>query len=58
MTETDIEWWKVHSNIVELAEWMHENWRFDTVTDVIYFFDKPWKYEDEWNEYQSTEREQ
>lgn len=51
MTADTLQWFQSHQTLVEVAGWMAETYQFDTPVDVVYFFEKPWKYEDEWREY-------
>jgi hypothetical protein len=44
-------WFESHSNLVVLANWLEENGKFGNVEEVIYFFTKPWKWDDAWKEY-------
>lgn len=43
-------WHENKDNVMRLANWLHENGGFADVNAVLYYFSKPWKYEDEWNE--------
>jgi hypothetical protein len=41
-------WWDDHDNLVTLCNWLAENGR--SGGEVAYAVEKPWKYEDEFNE--------
>jgi hypothetical protein len=41
-------WYLIHANIVTLTAWLADNGR-DAKT-VAYAVEKPWKFEDEWEE--------
>lgn len=45
-------WYAEHEKLVELAYWMNEQGELDDIEAVLYFFEKPWKYEEEWKKYQ------
>ena len=53
-----MKWFEDHSNLIELAEWLEERGDFyrnsaaESVSTVIAFFEKPHKYQEEWNEMQ------
>lgn len=40
------EWYDDRANLARLAGYMGE--QGDTIEDVAYMLEKPWKYEDEW----------
>jgi hypothetical protein len=44
-------WYEVHENLVSLAEYLADHGA--TAHELVSFIEKPWKYEDEWNEYQA-----
>jgi len=46
---SDSQWYEYHENLVRLAYYLHgqAGWNTD---DILYFFEKPWKYTNEWNE--------
>jgi hypothetical protein len=46
-------WFEEQENLVSLAHWMEANDMFDTVNQAIDFFEKPWNYHSEWEEYQN-----
>ena len=50
-------WYAVHDNLCALARWLKDEgqWGGDGgVGNLIYFFEKPWKYDDEWRAYQAS----
>ena len=49
-------WYAVHDNIVSLAYWLESNNRFNKISDVVYFIEKPWKWDNEYKE-MKAERE-
>lgn len=56
MTQTQIEpnWYNNHENLVELATYLNTKGDLSSADDMLYFFEKPWKWENEWNEYQEA----
>ena len=62
-------WWEIKSNTLSLARWLKEEGEWDNagntelpsgevvydnpIERLIYYFEKPWKYESEWNKYQN-----
>lgn len=40
------EWWEDHDNLILTSRWMADN-GYDA-SDLAYFIEKPWKYEDEY----------
>ena len=63
-----MEWWTIKSNVLSLAMWLKAEGEWDNagftelpsgqildddpIDRLIYFFEKPWKYESEWNKFQ------
>lgn len=63
-------WFDNHSNVLSLAKWLKENGEWnnaghsvlpdgkivndDPIDRLLYFFEKPWKFDDEWEEYQNS----
>lgn len=48
-------WHEVHDNLLALARWLKDQGQWDGaggVGNLIYYFEKPWKYDDEWKAYQ------
>lgn len=50
-------WYESQSNRNALARWLDDRDEFTNPIDVIRFFDTPWKFNDEWQEYQSEKAE-
>ena len=44
-------WLAHYGNITELARWLVAEGRLTTIEDVLYYFEKPWKWSPEWREY-------
>ena len=51
MPPTDTKWFEIHENLVSLAEYLADHG--STAHELVSFIEKPWHYEDEWNEYQA-----
>jgi len=49
-----INWYNNHENLVELATYLNTKGDLSSADDMLYFFEKPWKWENEWNEYQTS----
>lgn len=50
-------WFEVHDNLLALARWLKGEGQWDGVGGVgnlLYYFEKPWKYSNEWNAYQAS----
>jgi hypothetical protein len=47
-------WWNDHSTVISLAYWLESNDKFDKRDDVINYFEKPWKWEDEFFDWKAT----
>ena len=47
------EWYYTHDNLCALGRWLVDEKDYDA-KDLLYFFSKPWKYDDEWNEYRNS----
>jgi hypothetical protein len=41
-------WTADHANLVGLADVLVDAGWLDTAKDVVYFFQKPWKYDEQW----------
>ena len=44
-------WWECTDNVCHLARQLYEAGEWDTefgVRNLLYFFEKPWKYDEEW----------
>jgi hypothetical protein len=53
-----MKWYEINNNVLKLARQMHEDgyWNGEGgVSNLLYFFGKPWKYEAEWEEYNPQE---
>ncbi len=64
------QWFDNHSNVMCLAKWLKERGEWnnfgqkelpngkivndDPIDRLICFFEKPWKFDDEWEEYQNS----
>ena len=49
-------WYAIHDNLTALARWLKYQGEWDGdggVGNLIYFFEKPWKYDNEWSAYQA-----
>ncbi len=44
-------WWHIHENQTDLARFLVEIGKLDSVDDVLYFFEKPWKWDEEYRDY-------
>jgi len=50
-------WYLDRDNILGLARWLKDEGQWDGaggVGNLIYFFEKPWKYDNEWDAYQAS----
>ena len=47
------QWWKSNDNVIELTKYLRDNGGLD-FDDVMNILEKPWHYETEWNEYQTS----
>lgn len=45
-------WYENHQNLLLLVNYLHAQGSFGDPDDVIYFFEKPWKWTLEWGELQ------
>lgn len=48
-------WYTDYENIKNLAYWLLSKGKFNSEKDVVYFIEKPWKWEEEWNEMMQEE---
>lgn len=46
------EWWRDQDNQHMLARELIRKGELATPEEVLYFFEKPWKYDPEWTEYE------
>lgn len=56
MTETD-RWFEDYQSICDFAMHLHSEGRFNTPSDVLYYFEKPWKWDPEFQEWRNTSSE-
>ena len=54
-TKTD-KWFSDFGNVLALAEYLEDEGELSTVRATIRFFEKPWKWETEWLDYQRSIR--
>jgi hypothetical protein len=50
-------WYFDRDNILGLARWLKQEGQWDGaggIGNLIYYFEKPWKYDSEWDAYQSA----
>ena len=47
MTE---KWWENHDNKIKLAGWLIDEGWLRTSQDALRFFEKPWKWDAEWDQ--------
>lgn len=50
-------WYFDRDSVLGLARWLHTEGQWDGaggVKGLIYFFEKPWKYDNEWCDYQKS----
>lgn len=51
-------WYETHDNLTGLANWLHhECCYFSDPGAMLYYFEKPWKWEREWALYQLWEKQ-
>ena len=48
------EWFYSYDNVLELGTYLTEQLGW-TTEELLSFFEKPWKWSDEWDEYQASE---
>lgn len=51
MNPTQSEWWNNEDNVFSLARHLIDNGYLESADDVYYFFEKPWKYNKQWETY-------
>lgn len=49
-------WWTEHDELVRFAHVLDGNGEFADASDAIYFFEKPWKWEEEHVEWVNASR--
>ena len=56
MTDFSPAWITDHDNLVGLAGVLVDAGTLDTARDVVYFFEKPWKYHNEWRLWEACDK--
>lgn len=51
-------WFEEFENVLHLAKWLIDELRITTAYAAYDIFEKPWKWETEWNEYQAAQKEE
>jgi hypothetical protein len=51
----ELEWYQEHDNLIALGTYLVDDLLFPA-RDLLYFFEKPWKYETEWIAFQNSKR--
>lgn len=51
-----LEWWELNAQLTEVASFGISTGELTTPEDVVYFFTKPWKYQDLYERYVEMER--
>lgn len=41
-------WYECYANVLQLGHWLTDKGFFDDLESLLYYFSKPWKYENEW----------
>lgn len=49
------EWFEEFENIINLAKWLADEGEITTAFQMLQIFEKPWKWESEWNEFQTAQ---
>jgi hypothetical protein len=44
------DWYKDYANVCKLARWLYEEMYLDSMTEILDYFEKPWKWSEEWAE--------
>jgi len=53
MSKTKVDYWfATYDNITALGAWLIESAQIVEVKDLQYFYEKPWKWDKEWEKYQ------
>ena len=47
--DPETSWCRDYSNVLELAHWLEDGGVFDDAAAAISYFEKPWKWTDEYN---------
>ena len=45
----EMKWFESHDNLIELAHWLLVDGWFTYPIDLLRYFEKPWKWEPEWD---------
>jgi hypothetical protein len=56
MDLTKSKWFEDFEKVLNLAKWLEEEGRVTTAFQMLQIFEKPWKWEQEWNEYQAAKK--
>ena len=51
MNTTQIHWYDNQVELLNFAKYLHDEDEFLEVDDVLYFFEKPWKWNEEYLQY-------
>lgn len=49
------EWCRDYSNVVALGQWLLDNAEIETAVELQYFYSKPWKWTEEWQQMQAEQ---
>jgi len=49
-------WYRNYDDVLALAGYLKEKGAFQSVNDLYDFFEKPWKWEAEWNQMQEQKQ--
>jgi hypothetical protein len=52
LIKDNAEWFRDYSNVVQLGEWLADNW-FTELVELQRYYAAPWKWTEEWNELQT-----
>jgi len=55
MTEEETKWFEDHQNLVGLGWYLNREYGYGGPS-LLRFFEKPWKFEDEWKSFQVSEQ--
>jgi hypothetical protein len=53
LDERGEEWHADYGNIFGLASWLYEHGEFTDMEEMLYYFEKPWKWTEKWEEYKN-----
>ena len=51
-----VHWYDSQTELLDFAKYLHDKNEFDDADAVIYFFEKPWKWNEEWKEYKINQK--